>query len=97
LVLQPGIYYLEDSIKVQFDNTVIFGMGMATLIPYNGTACIEVGNYEGVRISGVLLEAAPKGSTSLLKFGEPGYAGNPQNPGLLADIFARAGRFYATS
>lgn len=96
-MLQPGIYYLEDAIKVQFDNTVIFGMGLATLVPYNGTACIEVGNFEGVRISGVLLEASTAGSQHLLRFGEPGFEGNPQNPGLLADVFARAGRFYPTS
>ena len=72
-------------------------MGLATLIPINGTACIEVGNFEGVRISGVLLEASPKGSETLLRFGDAGYAGNAANPGLLADIFARSGRFYPTS
>jgi hypothetical protein len=30
-------------------------MGMATLIPQNGTAAIEVGNVDGVRVAGVLL------------------------------------------
>lgn len=69
-------------------------MGLATLIPYSGTSAIIVGDLEGVRISGVLLEAGPNNTDSLLKLGNPGYGGNSMNPNLLADIFARAGRFY---
>jgi hypothetical protein len=69
LVLQPGIYHLEESIKVNNANTVVLGMGMATLIPDNGTAAIEVASVEGVRIAGVLLEAGFGASDSLLVFG----------------------------
>jgi hypothetical protein len=32
-------------------------MGLATLIPTNGTSAIDVSDVEGVRIAGVLLEA----------------------------------------
>jgi len=91
LVLQPGIYHLEDSIKVNNANTVVLGMGMATLIPDNGTAAIEVANVEGVRIAGVLLEAGFGASDSLLIYGQPGYAGNASNPGSINDVFARVG------
>jgi len=66
LVLQPGIYFLEDSIKVTKNNTIILGMGLATLHPTNGTPAIEVGNYTGVRVAGVLLEAGEKTSQTLL-------------------------------
>lgn len=45
-------------------------MGMATLIPTNGNAAIEVGNVDGVRIGGILLEAGSGATDSLLKFGE---------------------------
>jgi len=55
VVFQPGIYNLEESIKVVKDGTVLLGLGMATLIPTNGTAAIEVGDLADVRIAGVLL------------------------------------------
>lgn len=69
LVLQPGIYQLEESIKVMNANTVILGMGMATLIPTNGNAAIDVANVDGVRIAGLLLEAGSGATDSLLMFG----------------------------
>ena len=55
LVLQPGNYNLEESIKVNNADTVVLGLGLATLIPTNGTAAIEVANVDGVRIAAVLL------------------------------------------
>lgn len=54
LVLQPGIYNLTDSIKIKNPATIVFGMGLVTLVATNGTACIEVENVDGVRISGIL-------------------------------------------
>jgi hypothetical protein len=30
-------------------------MGLATLIPQNGTAAVEVGNVDGVKVAGLLL------------------------------------------
>lgn len=72
-------------------NTVVLGMGIATLIPTNGTAAIEVANVDGVRIAGVLLEAGFGASDSLLQIGQPGYSGDAQNPVVLSDVFARVG------
>ncbi len=68
--MQPGIYHLEEAIKVNNANTVVLGMGLATLIPTNGTSAIEVANVDGVRIGGVLLEAGFGASDSLLKWGD---------------------------
>lgn len=66
IVLQPGQYNLEDSIKVNKADTVILGLGMATLISKTGKACIEVGNVEGVRIAGILLQAGYVKTPALL-------------------------------
>lgn len=96
IVLQPGIYHLEDAIKVNNANTVILGLGLATLIPTNGTSAIEVANVDGVRIGGVLLEAGFGATDSLLKWGDQGYAGNSANPGSISDVFARVGGTNAT-
>lgn len=59
LILQPGIYNLDEPIIVRNSDTVIFGMGLVTLIATKGNSCIFVGNVDGVRISGILLQAGP--------------------------------------
>lgn len=56
VVFQPGIYHLEEAIQVTQDSSVVMGLGMATLIPINGTSAIEVTGL-GCKIVGLLLEA----------------------------------------
>ena len=41
-------------------------MGLATLIPTSGKAAIEVANVDGVKISGVLLQAGTVRSQALI-------------------------------
>jgi len=36
LILQPGQYHLEEPIKINNPNTVVLGLGLATLISLNG-------------------------------------------------------------
>jgi len=50
-----------------------------------------VGNTDGARVSGILLEAGPGSRDSLLEWGHHDYRGDPRNPGVLHDIFARVG------
>jgi len=92
LILQPGQYNLKDSIKVTKENTVVLGMGLATLISTSGKPCIEVDNVDGVRIAGILLQAGETDSDSLLKWGmSGGFNGSDSNPGVMQDVFARVG------
>jgi len=97
LVLQPGNYKLTEAIKVTKAGTVVMGMGMATLIAQSGNSAIEVGNVDDVRIAGVLLQAGPGSTKTLLKWGEAGYAGSSSNPGVMSDVFARVGGTNASS
>jgi hypothetical protein len=90
VVLSPGNYKLTESIVVNNPNTVILGIGFPTLIS-PGAPAIKVGNVDGVRIAGVLLQAGPMRSSSLLQIGEMGYKGSAQNPTHIYDIFARIG------
>ena len=41
-------------------------MGLATLIPTTGKAAIEVANVDGVKISGVLLQAGSVKSPAII-------------------------------
>jgi hypothetical protein len=91
LVLSPGNYKLSDSINVTRANTTILGIGIPTLIVMNGKPAIQVGDVDGVRIAGILLQAGPAPTSALLKWGQTNYAGNKNNPGFMYDIFARVG------
>jgi len=57
VVLQPGNYRLTDSIRVNKPGQVVLGIGLATLISTTGKSCIEIGDVDGVRVAGVLLDA----------------------------------------
>lgn len=91
VVLQPGNYYLSDSIKVNRPDAVILGLGMATLISNTGKPCIQVADVQGVRIAGVLLQAGPHKAETLIKWGQSKNSGSSQNPGVMSDVFARVG------
>ena len=98
VVITPGLYNLTQAIMVTQSNTVILGLGMATLISGAGNAVIKVAsNIDGVRISGLLLQAGSIKSTTLLAVGsmsamlKGGVRYNASNPSILYDIFARVG------
>lgn len=91
VVMQPGQYHLTDSIKVNKEDAVLLGIGMATLISTTGKPCIEVANVGGVRVAGVLLQAGNTKSDTLLRWGQSKWAGNQAKPGVMSDVFARVG------
>eukprot|EP00466_Bigelowiella_natans_P009852 jgi/Bigna1/76518/fgenesh1_pg.41_\ len=91
LVISPGIYKIDEPIEVMKDDQVVLCLGMATLKSVDGNAVIRVGNKDGVRIGGCLLEAGPKNTSALLQWGDGTYAGKGENPGIIQDVFARVG------
>jgi len=91
VVLSPGNYNLDAAIQVTKANTVVLGIGFPTLISSNGQPAIIVGNVDGVRIGGILLQAGQQKTSSLLQWGTGGYAGSSANPGFAYDVFARVG------
>ena len=91
LILTPGIYHLETSVEVTRPETVVLGLGYATLVPDRGTPALTIADVEGVKIGGLLLEAGPVNSPVLLQVGPAvGGADHAANPVFLYDIFCRA-------
>lgn len=92
LLLTPGIYNLSEPIRVMRPDTVIFGLGFATLRPVNGTAALTTADVDGIEIAGVLFDAGPKESPVLLEVGPKGSRANhASNPICLHDVFFRDG------
>jgi hypothetical protein len=52
---------------------------------------VEVGDVDGVRVAGLLLEAGAVKSKCLLCWGSGSYAGSATNPGFIHDLFTRIG------
>ncbi|MGH9604352.1 MAG: coagulation factor 5/8 type domain-containing protein [Terracidiphilus sp.] len=92
LLFTPGIYELEDAIRVSRPNTVVMGLGFATLKPIRGTAAITTSDADGIEIAGLLFDAGPIKSPVLLEVGPAGSkASHAANPICLHDVFFRVG------
>ena len=93
LILTPGIYKLTGSINVTNPNTVVLGMGYATLVPQTGTAAIKVSDVDVIRIASVLIDAGPVNSPVLVQIGNVDGSRRPHrsNPTSLNDVFFRVG------
>jgi hypothetical protein len=92
LLLTPGIYELADAIRVSRPNTVVLGLGFATLRPVRGTEAMTVSDADGIIIAGLLFDAGAEQSPVLLEVGEPGSKRNhAANPISLHDVFFRVG------
>ena len=92
LILTPGVYQLSSSIVVTHPDTVVLGLGYATLIPQNGTAALTVADVSGVKVAGLLFDAGPVQSPTLLQVGSGTNSLNhSSDPTCLYDIFMRIG------
>ena len=90
LILTPGVYDLDQPIVVSRPGTVVLGLGLATLVPQNGNAAMLVVPNDGVKLSGLIIDAGPINSPVLLSVGIPG-PGSASDPDLLQDVFFRIG------
>jgi hypothetical protein len=92
LLFTPGIYELEDAIRVRRANTVVMGLGYATLKPTHGTAAMTTADVDGIEIAGLLFDAGVTKSPVLLEIGPQGSkAFHAANPICLHDVFFRVG------
>ena len=96
LILTPGVYDLDQPILVSRPDTVVLGLGMATLVPQRGNAAMVVASNNGVKLSGMIIDAGPVNSPVLLSVGTPG-PGSASDPDLIQDIFFRIGGAETTS
>ncbi|SDS59782.1 hypothetical protein SAMN05444173_3372 [Opitutus sp. GAS368] len=92
LLLTPGIYHLEAAIEVNRPDTVVLGLGFPTLVPDRGSPAVTIADVDGVKVGGLLMEAGPVNSPTLLQAGDASHhSRHAANPVFLYDIFCRAG------
>ncbi|WP_041831854.1 discoidin domain-containing protein [Actinoplanes sp. N902-109] len=92
LIFQPGIYHVSQTINVTRANTVVLGLGYATIIPDNGVTPMQVADVDGVKVAGLLFDAGATNSANLLVIGPNGAsASHAANPTTVQDVFFRIG------
>jgi hypothetical protein len=94
LILTPGVYALPHPITVLYPNTIVLGLGLATLVPTRGNAAIQTTNAPGIKISGLIVDAGPVDSRVLVEIGSRFanlFRSDARNPTLLSDVFFRIG------
>jgi hypothetical protein len=92
LLFTPGIYELTSAIRVTRPNTVVMGLGFATLKPTRGTAAMTTADRDGIIIAGLLFDAGAVQSAVLLEVGPDGSnVHHARDPVSLHDVFFRVG------
>ena len=96
LLLTPGVYDIGRSIDVKHADTVVLGLGHATLTAVGGAVPMTVADVPGVIVAGVTFDAGTVESPVLLEVGKKN--GNsssknsdPSNPTTLSDVYFRVG------
>ncbi|PFG34919.1 adenylyl cyclase [Sanguibacter antarcticus] len=104
LLLTPGVYDVDSSITVKRANTVVLGMGQATLTAVGGSTPLVVSDVPGIVVAGVTIDAGTEKSDVLLQVGSVRNGngnGNSSsswlrkittpNPITLSDVYFRVG------
>ncbi|HWU09827.1 MAG TPA: discoidin domain-containing protein [Streptomyces sp.] len=92
LLFTPGVYHVDEPIEINRANTVALGLGLATIIPDNGVTALKVGDVDGVKLAGLLVDAGTQNSSVLVEVGPAGAsADHSANPTSLQDVFVRVG------
>ena len=89
LLLSPGVYSYTEPIRVVHPNTVVMGLGFATLVPAATNDALDLNGAPGSTVTGLIIDAGQSGSRTLLHVGD---GGNPHTqPTLISDTFFRVG------
>ncbi|MGW6014984.1 RICIN domain-containing protein [Streptomyces sp. NPDC055210] len=92
LLVTPGVYHLNQTLKVTRPDTVVLGLGLATFIPDNGVTAMTVADVDGIKLAGILFDAGTTNSAQLLEMGPGGSsADHGADPSSLHDVFFRVG------
>ena len=92
LLFTPGNYELTEPLRVTRPNTIVLGLGFATLKPISSAAAITTADANGIILASLLIDAGETKSPVLVEIGPEGsHANHARNPISLHDVFFRVG------
>ncbi len=94
LLLTPGVYDVGRTIRVKRADTVVLGLGLATLTARNGAVALSTADVPGVDLAGFTVDAGTVSSPALVRIGKAdgrNHGADPADPTALQDVFFRVG------
>ena len=92
ILFTPGIYNIKETLKVTKKDTIIYGMGLATLEASKGNVVMNVSDEDGIKVCGLLFDAGEKESETLLQVGDKKTnVSHEKNPLSFSDVYFRVG------
>jgi hypothetical protein len=92
ILFTPGIYAIDQPLKVTRPGTIIMGLGLATLQSTNGNPILELSDVDGITICALMFDAGLQPSETLVRVGETNSVKNHEsNPTFLYDVYFRVG------
>jgi hypothetical protein len=96
LIFTPGVYNIGQTIDVKRADTVVLGMGHATLTAVGGAVPLQVADAAGIVVAGLTIDAGTSLSPTLLRVGKGngnghGNKADAANPITLNDVYFRVG------
>ena len=92
LLFTPGTYRLTGTLHITRPDTLVLGLGFATLSAEGGAIVMSTADVDGIIIAGLLFDAGTENSPVLLEIGPPdSSARHARNPISLHDVFFRVG------
>lgn len=99
LLFTPGVYDIDRTIAVKRADTIVLGLGVATLTAVNGAVPLSVADVKGVDVAGIMIDAGATNSPVLLQVGsdrsgrwrDNGNFSSPSDPTTLHDVYFRIG------
>ncbi|GAA1861201.1 adenylyl cyclase [Myceligenerans crystallogenes] len=70
LLLTPGVYELDEPIQVRRADTVVLGLGYASLTPTAGNTALTTADVPGIHIAGITVDANVPESETLVQIGK---------------------------
>ena len=92
LLFTPGVYQINGTINVTNPDTVVLGLGLATLVSNGGNTILQPPTSTASASAGCSSTRAPRTAPSLVQIGPSGSsASHASDPTVLSDVFARIG------
>lgn len=101
LLVTPGTYQVDRTVRVRRPGTVVLGLGLPALSAQKGATVLDVADVDGVTLAGLMVDAGPVNSEVLIRVGREHRGrdrsddrrGRPSTgtPTALQDVFVRIG------
>jgi len=91
VLFTPGVYHVAEPIRVMRPNTVVLGIGEATLVPENGDAALRCADVDGLVVAGLIFDAERASKRFVVVGDRKTGVRHSKNPAFLIDLVYRVG------